>query len=65
MSNPRNMAKSGQRDGTKPAGRDKTVSKAVGDKLRQLYDETLNEPVPKELSDLVERLSKQSDKPQN
>jgi len=65
------MAKSGQRDGVagaatpKTTGRDKAVSEAVGDKLRQLYDETLNEPVPKELSDLVERLSKQTGKPQN
>jgi hypothetical protein len=41
----------------------RTVSDAIGDRLRQLYGEALNEPVPKELSDLVERLSNRSGKP--
>lgn len=64
------MAKPSQ---AKPAGRKsarpkqtdaaRTVSDAIGDRLRQLYDEALNEPVPKELSDLVERLSSRSGKP--
>ncbi len=29
---------------------------AVAKRLRALYDETLNEPVPQELSDLVQKL---------
>ena len=69
-SNTSEMAKPSQkkptgRKGTRPNQKDaaRTVSDAIGDRLRQLYDEALNEPVPKELSDLVERLSNRSGKP--
>lgn len=36
---------------------DPTVSAAIGSRLRAVYDEVLTEPVPKELADLVARLS--------
>ena len=42
--------------------RAKAVSDAVGDKLREIYDEALKEPVPKDLTDLVHRLSERRDK---
>jgi hypothetical protein len=53
-------ARKGERPEQTNAGR--TVSDAIGDRLRQLYGEALNEPVPKELSDLVEQLSNRSGK---
>ena len=44
----------------KPA--DKTVAEAIGRQLRAVYDQTLSEPVPPELSDLIRRLSEKAEK---
>ncbi len=38
------------------------ISKAIGRQLRAVYDEALNEPIPSELSELVNRLSRNADK---
>lgn len=43
-----------------PARSDRSVSDAIGRQLQSLYDDVLREPVPAELSELVERLAKEA-----
>lgn len=45
----------------RPIGNQRQVSDAVGRRLRALYDDALNEPVPSDLSKLVERLLEKTD----
>ncbi len=41
---------------------DRSVSDAIAHQLKSVYDEVLSEPVPPELSALVEKLSKEASK---
>lgn len=48
---------SGKDEATKPEKR-----KRLGDNLRQLYDDVVNEPVPQEMLELLARLREQPPK---
>jgi hypothetical protein len=43
------------RNGGKPAGKNEG-RKRLGDNLRRMYDEVVNEPVPQEMLELLSRL---------
>lgn len=54
---PRNAAGSAKQTGEKGENR-----KRLGDNLRRMYDEVVNEPVPQEMLDLLAKLSDSSRK---
>lgn len=51
-----------QQERPKSRAAEDAISRAIGHQLRAVYDEALNEPIPPELSELVNRLSKKNDK---
>ncbi|MBI1182327.1 MAG: hypothetical protein GC201_17435 [Alphaproteobacteria bacterium] len=53
------QARSAER-GTGAKDARKESRKRLGDNLRKMYDEVVSEPVPKEMLDLLSRLSRES-----
>ena len=53
---PRDAARTGSKD-TGSTGERGENRKRLGDNLRRMYDEVVNEPVPQEMLDLLAKLS--------
>ena len=53
------------RSGASEPGLDRTIQSRIGDNLRAMYDDLLQQPVPDRFKDLLGQLERTDDKGQN